>query len=390
MVKILVVDDERDIRNLLIDILVDAGYDVIEAKDGATALDQAVQEKPDLILLDVRMPEMDGFEVLDILKTFPNTESIPVVILTALRAVKGELQAWRMGVKHYITKPFSSNRVELAVKVALREAEDYAEKEEEAVRSVAWKGSGSKRHTSNVEETSGLISTGSRELNQILGGGIPLGSLTLMEGNAETGKSVLVQHIAYEALSDDHRVNYFVSDNTASGIVAQMGSIGLGVTKYSRSGKLNVAPLEDQNSIDDDCEMSTSPDMLLDLAAKEIGSIHAKYKVVILDHVTDLFMFSQERTILRFFASCKRICAEGRVIIVVAQSHAFDKDMLERVSGLCDAHFSLIKEKMGTKLGTSLEVVKSDGMELNRDNTLSFEILSGTGIKMLAFGKVRV
>ena len=120
MTKVLVVDDEQDIRDLLVDTLSDAGYEVIEAKNGGSAIDKAFLELPDVILLDVWMPVMDGFEVLKKLRENPATEAIPVILLTALPQSHGSKPSWELGVRHYIEKPFDSDHVQLAVKVALR------------------------------------------------------------------------------------------------------------------------------------------------------------------------------------------------------------------------------------------------------------------------------
>ena len=100
MTKILVAEDDQYIRELLVDALFDTGYDVIEAKDGSAALEKASQEQPGLILLDVWMPALDGFQVLGKLREDPATESMPVVMLTALPAVEGESQGLELGVLH--------------------------------------------------------------------------------------------------------------------------------------------------------------------------------------------------------------------------------------------------------------------------------------------------
>ena len=122
MTKVLVAEDERLIRNLLVDTLFDCGYDVMEAKDGGEAFQIACTDHPDLILLDVMMPEMNGFEVLQKLRETPGTESIPVIMLTAVPATQGEQEAMKLGVKHYVSKPFDPDVLESTVKVALREA----------------------------------------------------------------------------------------------------------------------------------------------------------------------------------------------------------------------------------------------------------------------------
>jgi CheY-like chemotaxis protein len=105
MTTVLVVDDEWDIRELLVDTILDTGLAVIEAGDGKTALERASKDHPDLILLDVWMSGMDGFEVLRKLRENADTENIPVVLLTAMPASEGETPGLDLGVTHYITDP---------------------------------------------------------------------------------------------------------------------------------------------------------------------------------------------------------------------------------------------------------------------------------------------
>jgi len=99
---ILVVDDDRSIRELLRQELEAAGYGVREAKDGREALAQVKREKPDLIVLDVMMPELSGFDVAAVLRNDPETLSIPIVILSVMQ---DEQRGFRLGVDRYFTKP---------------------------------------------------------------------------------------------------------------------------------------------------------------------------------------------------------------------------------------------------------------------------------------------
>ena len=122
MVKVLLVDDEPDIRKLLRGMMSFAGHDVIEASDGAEALMGVCQERPDIIILDVSMPVMNGFQVLEKLRGNPDTEAIPVILLTTLPGAKGENAGKKLGVTHYLTKPWEPGTVQTAVRVALREA----------------------------------------------------------------------------------------------------------------------------------------------------------------------------------------------------------------------------------------------------------------------------
>ena len=112
MTRLLVAEDEHPIRELLVDTLVDAGYEVIATEDGGAALEQAMNGNPDLILLDVMMPVMNGFQVLEELRASPMTESIPVILLTSLPAAEGERDAMQMGVTHYLSKPWEPDEVE--------------------------------------------------------------------------------------------------------------------------------------------------------------------------------------------------------------------------------------------------------------------------------------
>lgn len=120
--KILVAEDERDIRELIGFTLRFAGLDVILTKNGAEAVEQAPQLKPDLIMLDVRMPKMTGYEACRALKSDPNTREIPVVIISA-KGQDGEIQEGKeAGADHYIVKPFAPDKLTEQVKDILRES----------------------------------------------------------------------------------------------------------------------------------------------------------------------------------------------------------------------------------------------------------------------------
>jgi two-component system alkaline phosphatase synthesis response regulator PhoP/two-component system response regulator VicR len=105
--KILVVDDERHIVRLVEINLQRAGYDVVTAYDGVEALEKVKSEKPDMLVLDVMMPRMDGFEVLGKLQSDAATSSIPVIMLTAKAQDADIFRGWQSGVSSYLTKPFN-------------------------------------------------------------------------------------------------------------------------------------------------------------------------------------------------------------------------------------------------------------------------------------------
>ncbi len=105
--KILAVDDERHIVRLVQVNLERAGYEVVTAFDGKEALEKVESEQPDLVVLDVMMPYMDGFEVLQNLRKNQSTRDLPVIMLTAKAQDADVFRGWQSGVDCYLTKPFN-------------------------------------------------------------------------------------------------------------------------------------------------------------------------------------------------------------------------------------------------------------------------------------------
>lgn len=117
--KILVVDDEPDVLLLCRVNLEFEGYDVIEAHDGEEAIRKVFEEKPSLILLDVMMPGLDGWKVLEMLKDDASTQDIPVVMLTAKVREVDQIQGLSEGAADYVTKPFNPLALSRTVKDVL-------------------------------------------------------------------------------------------------------------------------------------------------------------------------------------------------------------------------------------------------------------------------------
>jgi DNA-binding response OmpR family regulator len=117
--KILVAEDQQHIRSLIEYKLKNNGYTVVCAEDGRTALEKAGEILPDLILLDVMMPLMTGFEVLAALKENEKTRNIPILMVTAQSKEDEVLKGLELGADDYITKPFSPNELAARVKTVL-------------------------------------------------------------------------------------------------------------------------------------------------------------------------------------------------------------------------------------------------------------------------------
>ncbi|PJH75653.1 MAG: two-component system response regulator [Anaerolineae bacterium CG_4_9_14_0_8_um_filter_58_9] len=124
MAKILIAEDERDIRDLITYTLNFAGYEVVSAGDGEEAVALALQEMPDLVLLDVRMPRMTGYEACKAIKADEKTKGIPVVFLSA-KGQEAEIQAgMQAGAVEYLLKPFSPDQLTARVQAVLAKFSD--------------------------------------------------------------------------------------------------------------------------------------------------------------------------------------------------------------------------------------------------------------------------
>lgn len=118
--KILIVDDEPDIPELLKLSLISEPYDFIVAHNGEEAIDLTLTELPDLILLDIMMPDMDGYEVVEHLKKSKTANDIPVIMISAKTAIEDKVKGMELGIDDYIAKPFDKREVKARIKMVMR------------------------------------------------------------------------------------------------------------------------------------------------------------------------------------------------------------------------------------------------------------------------------
>src|SRR5512138_3431303 len=114
---ILIVDDKANVRTMVRDYLTEGNFRVVEAADGMQALYTARQEKPDLILLDIMMPRMDGY---DFLRAFRKEQNTPVILLTARLEEADKVVGLELGADDYITKPFGMRELAESIRAVLR------------------------------------------------------------------------------------------------------------------------------------------------------------------------------------------------------------------------------------------------------------------------------
>jgi len=113
--KILVVEDESDVRELFVDLLAAAGYEFVEMTDGSDIVARASSADPALILLDLTMPNVDGFEALRLLKSDERTETIPVIVTSAQARTTVMIRVRDLGASDFLVKPWKEGEVEFRI-----------------------------------------------------------------------------------------------------------------------------------------------------------------------------------------------------------------------------------------------------------------------------------
>ena len=132
--KILIVDDEKALISLVSLHMKMSGYDVLSAANGEKALEIAKEEKPDLIILDLMLPKIDGWETCKRLRQDPEIKNVPVIMLTARAEIEDKLKGFEAGADDYVTKPFSPRELVSRVKRVLARAEAEPQKPKRYVK----------------------------------------------------------------------------------------------------------------------------------------------------------------------------------------------------------------------------------------------------------------
>ena len=225
------------------------------------------------------------------------------------------------------------------------------------------------------------ISTGVQEIDDKLGGGIPKGSLTLIDGESGAGKSVTAQHIVSGALRGGSRAVVYTTESTFKGLLSQMDSLNMSVLDRVLLGRLLVFPAETTRS-------GWNPKSVFDLLLKDIVERSA-YDLIVVDSITSLMLHTDITEAITFLENCKQLCAEGKTIINVVHSYAFDRGSMLRIRSLCDAHLNLRIEDIGDQLINVLEIGKIRGAGKTADNLISFTVDPGRGIRIIPISRTR-
>ena len=233
------------------------------------------------------------------------------------------------------------------------------------------------------EKKKNILSSGNSEIDKRLGGGIPLGSLTLIEGENDTGKSVLCQQFVYGGLTTGHNIAYYTTENTIKSFLRQMESLSLDVSDFYAWGYLRIFPVH-LEGIDWSTEQMRS---ILNLVANHIRNV--RENVIIIDSLTMFTTYSTEDDILEFLTKLKNLCDSGKTIMITLHQHAFKEDTLVRIRSACDCHLFLRKEQVGDRYVSVLEVSKIRGARKTTGNIVSFEVHPGFGLKIIPVSEAR-
>lgn len=235
-----------------------------------------------------------------------------------------------------------------------------------------------------TEDKKGIISSGNDEIDKKLGEGIPLGSLVLIEGENDTGKSVFCQQMVYGGLNQLYRIAYYSTENTIKSMLTQMDSLSLDISDFYSWGYLRIFPVH----LEGVEWTSTQMKGTLHLVTTHIKSI--KEKVIIIDSLTMFTTYSDEDHILEFLTSLKNLCDKGYTIFITLHQHAFKEDTLVRIRSSCDCHLFLIKEQLTDHYISVMEVLKIRGAKKSTGNIVSFEVQPGFGLKIIPISQARV
>jgi flagellar protein FlaH len=229
-----------------------------------------------------------------------------------------------------------------------------------------------------------ILSTGNAELDKKIADGLPLESLTLIEGENDTGKSVLTQQIIWGAMKQGFCVDLFTTESTTKSFLKQMESMSLDISEYFAWGYIKVFPLHVTG-------FEWKKEDMVGILAHLISFIkQSKADVIVIDSLTLFTEYAQTDSILAFFTSCKSLVDKGKTILVTLHTYAFEEDTLVRIRSISDAHLNMKKAQVGDKYVMVMEVNKVRGARKTTGNLVSFEVHPGYGMKVIPMSFARV
>jgi len=329
-----------------------AGYGAEIAQSGAEGLARASRLRPRVVMIDSFLPDMEWQQVATDLRQGPSGAKTTVIMLAEQTRMGSLLVGQPSPADDVLIKPFSTAEVSTKLRDLLGQ--------------------------SDTPGRGAVVSTGNAELDSKMGGGIPLGSLTLIEGGSGAGKSVLSQQLLWGSLQDGFKAAVFTSENTVRSLIRQMQSLNLDVLDFLLLNRLRVYPMEIARL------GAQAPDAIMEAIEAE-----RHRDMIFVDSLTSAITQCSDHEVLGLFEECKRLCSSGTTVLAVLHSHGVTKELVIRLRSLCDAHLQLRTEEMGQKLVRALEVTKVRGAEKSTGNLITFEVEPGWGMRLIPVSRMK-
>ena len=349
--KILLVASERQLVELVRHSLEEESFAIQAVPDGPDGLRRARQGQPDLVIVNFSLPTTTGNEFCRTLRSDPTTDHLRILMVADDSQLKDLEIGAKGSIDDFIIAPFEPPDLLAKIKSVLG---------------------------LDTDQQTTMISTGNGELDGKMGGGVPLGSLLLIEGDSGAGKSVLAQQLMHGCLVDGYKLSLFTSENSVRSLVKQMRSLNLDVLHYLLLGKLRIYPIETSHL------GREAPRIIIKAMRSERGR-----SMIFVDSLTSAIPQNSDVEVVRFFEECKRLSGEGSTVSVIVHSHSLTKELLTRIRSLCDAHLQLRTGEVAGRVVKSMEVTKVRGAEQTTGNIVTFEVEPGWGMRIIPISRVK-
>ena len=360
--RVLVADDEPNILMLTSVMLKDAGYEVIKAENGKQAIDMTMSERPDLVITDVIMPEKNGFEVCQAIRSNPETSQIPIIILSALGDAYNKITGFEDGADDYVTKPF--NIEELKARVLALLVRSRGRLNESTSAPVVATSVGVNNISTKQSGIVDQIPSGSSAIDTILDGGLPKGGNILVVGQIGGGKSSLSRKFIETGLNLGDKSMYITLDDDPSLIRKMLtASLGTELSDYEQSSQLRLVDAytwssgggtqsSEQYSVSGVLELNQLSGVIADASVDLGQTIQAKAGGRrILDSISSLLVNFELPSVQRFLSQIARtaISFGGVTSLFLLEEGAVSDQVLNNVKYLMDGVIEL-KEEDGQSL----------------------------------------
>lgn len=229
-----------------------------------------------------------------------------------------------------------------------------------------------------------FISSGNLEIDRKLEGGIPVGSLCLLEGEKDSGKSVLMQQIMWGALNQDKKALALTTEKTSKNLLNNMESLNLDISDYFILGRSKIFEIN-ASYVEENPELS---EKLLQTLLECVEQ--CEEDLILIDSLTILAVSASENALLNFFTGCVKLCDKGKTILISVHGYTFPQQVIHRLKSTCDTCIELRIEQVGDKLINTLEIQKLRGARKITGNMLSFNVDSDSGLKIIPVSKVKI